>query len=423
MNINTSEKLFEASKKLIPGGVNSPVRAFKSVGGTPVFISRAQGAYLIDEDDNSYVDLINSWGPMIMGHAHPAIIEAVTAQIQKSFTYGTPTKKELEMAELMCEMVPGLEMVRMVNSGTEACMSAVRLARGYTGKKKIIKFAGCYHGHHDSFLVEAGSGALTLGSPNSPGVPEETAANTLIAQFNDLESVTSLFEKHEDIACIIVEPVAGNMGCITPAEGFLQGLRDICDQHAALFVLDEVMTGFRLAPGGAQELYGIQADIICYGKIIGGGMPVGAFGGKREIFQHLAPLGPVYQAGTLSGNPVAMTAGITTLKILKNTPEIYTQLNETVETLKTELGAILDHKGIAHSINSIGSMMSIFYSDQEITDYQSAKATDVSLFSKIFHHGLKNGIYLPPSNYESWFISRVIKDKEIELIVKTFQTF
>lgn len=418
-----SEDLFSRSKKHIPGGVNSPVRAFNSVGGRPVFINKAKGAYLYDEDGNSYVDLINSWGPMILGHAHDEVIAAVTEQIQDSFTYGTPTAKELEMAELICSMVPGLEMVRMVNSGTEACMSAVRLARGFTGRKKIIKFAGCYHGHHDSFLVQAGSGALTLGSPNSPGVPEETAANTLIAEYNNLESVAQLFAKHGDIACIILEPVAGNMGCIAPDPGFLSGLQQLCKSNGALFIMDEVMTGFRLAAGGAQEVFDIQADIICFGKIIGGGMPVGAFGGKREIFQHLAPLGPVYQAGTLSGNPVAMSAGITTLKILKENPSIYSAIAKTVGSLHKELDSILDKKGIAHHINSIGSMISVFYTDQEVTSYNSAKTTDTKLFSKIFHHCLKSGVYLPPSNFESWFFSSEVKEAEVGLILEAFRSF
>ncbi|MCL4110611.1 UNVERIFIED_CONTAM: hypothetical protein GTU68_060502 [Idotea baltica] len=407
----------------IPGGVNSPVRAFNSVGGTPVFIEKAKGAYLYDEDGNSYVDLINSWGPMILGHAHPEVIEAVTQQIQKSFTYGTPTTLELKMAELMCDIVPGLEMVRMVNSGTEACMSAVRLARGYTQKKKIIKFAGCYHGHHDSFLVQAGSGALTLGSPNSPGVPVETAANTLIAEYNNLASVQTLFDSHDDIACVILEPVAGNMGCILPKDGFLHDLKALCHKNESLFIMDEVMTGFRLAPGGAQEYFDIQADIICFGKIIGGGMPVGAFGGRKEIFQHLAPLGPVYQAGTLSGNPVAMTAGITTLTILKNSPEIYEQLSNTVKKLHSNLSEILTEKGIAHHINSIGSMISIFFTDREVHGFEDAKTTDTKLFAKLFHHGLKSGIYLPPSNYESWFLGKDIKEKEVEKILKTIRTF
>jgi len=418
-----SEALFTHSKKYIPGGVNSPVRAFSSVGGNPVFINKAKGAYLYDEDGNSYVDLINSWGPMILGHAHPDVIAAVVEQIEHSFTYGTPTEKELVMAELICSMVPGLEMVRMVNSGTEACMSAVRLARGYTGKTKIIKFAGCYHGHHDSFLVQAGSGALTLGSPNSPGVPAETAANTLIAEYNDLPSVQHLFEKHGDIACVILEPVAGNMGCIAPESGFLEGLKSLCHQNGSLFVMDEVMTGFRLAAGGAQELFDVQADIICFGKIIGGGMPVGAFGGRREIFEHLAPLGPVYQAGTLSGNPIAMTAGITTLNILRDNPSLYHGIEKTVTYLHQELDSILEEKGIAHHINSIGSMISVFYTDQKVTSFESAKTTDTALFSKIFHHCLRSGVYLPPSNYESWFFSCEIKDEEVDKILEAFKSF
>lgn len=418
-----SQQLFERSQKTIPGGVNSPVRAFKSVGGTPIFIERARGAYLYDVDGNSYVDLINSWGPMILGHAHPEVIDAVKEQIENSFTYGTPTAKEAEMAELICSMVPGLEMVRMVNSGTEACMSAVRLARGYTGKTKIIKFAGCYHGHHDSFLVEAGSGALTLGTPNSPGVTAETAANTLIAEFNNLESVKQLFEKHDDVACLIIEPVAGNMGCILPNEGFLEGLKEICQVNGALLIFDEVMTGFRLAPGGAQEVYNIKADIICFGKIIGGGMPVGAFGGSKEIFQHLAPLGPVYQAGTLSGNPVAMAAGHMTLSILNNHPEIYSNIEKEVEEMHQMLSEILNQKGIPHHINSLGSMMSIFFTDIAVHNYTDAKKTDSALFARIFHHALQSGVYLPPSNYESWFISNAIKDKEIEKILSAFRSF
>lgn len=422
-DVPKSEGLFNRSKKFIPGGVNSPVRAFNSVGGTPVFMKRAKGAYVFDEDGNSYVDLINSWGPMILGHAHPDVVQAVKDQIDLSFTYGTPTEKELVMAELICSMVPGLEMVRMVNSGTEACMSAVRLARGFTGRSKIIKFAGCYHGHHDSFLVQAGSGALTLGSPNSPGVAAETAANTLIAEFNDLESVKALFEQHDDIACVITEPVAGNMGCIVPDEGFLQGLKDLCHDNGSLLILDEVMTGFRLAPGGAQEVFEIQADILCFGKIIGGGMPVGAFGGRREIFSHLAPLGPVYQAGTLSGNPVAMAAGIATLSILKNQPEIYSGIAEVVATLHKEVGHILDQKGIEHQINSIGSMISIFFTDQKVTSYSTAKSTDTKLFARIFHHGLRSGIYLPPSNYESWFLGKDIGAPEVDRILSTFATF
>lgn len=421
--ISKSEELFSKSQEHIPGGVNSPVRAFNAVGGTPIFIKKAKGAYLYDEDGNSYVDLINSWGPMILGHAKQEVINAVTDQIQKSFTYGTPTVNELCMANLVCEMVPGLEMVRMVNSGTEACMSAIRLARGYTGKKKIIKFAGCYHGHHDSFLVQAGSGALTLGSPTSPGVPKESAANTLIADFNSLESVEALFNAHEDIAGVILEPVAGNMGCIPPENGFLKGLKQLCKKHNALFILDEVMTGFRLAAGGAQEYYKVEADVVCFGKIIGGGMPVGAFGGRKEIFNHLAPLGPVYQAGTLSGNPVAMAAGLTMLKILKNNPEIYNKIADTTAHLHSALKSILEEKGIAHHINSVGSMISIFFTEEKVNNYASAKTTDTELFRKIFHHGLEKGIYLPPSNYETWFISKSIKDKEVETILDAFRTF
>lgn len=421
--IINSKLLFERSQINIPGGVNSPVRAFKSVGGTPIFMKSAKGSYLFDEDGNSYVDLINSWGPMILGHAHPDVLAAVIEQVQHSFTYGTPTRKELEMAELMCEMVPNLEMIRMVNSGTEACMSAIRLARGYTGKDKIIKFAGCYHGHHDSFLVQAGSGAMTLGSPNSPGVPKATAANTLIADYNDLDSVRGHFAKYNDIAAIIVEPVAGNMGCILPEEGFLEGLRSICDENNCLLILDEVMTGFRLAPGGAQEKFQVEGDIICYGKIIGGGMPVGAFGGKREIFQHLAPLGSVYQAGTLSGNPVAMAAGIATLSILKNHPEIYSHIAEIVETLGSEIGHILNSRGIDHQINSIGSMISVFFSSEKVYNFSSSASSDGDMFNRLFHFGLENGVYFPPSKYESWFLCKDMSDVEVEKILTVFRKF
>ena len=421
--LTNSEILFDSSQKHIPGGVNSPVRAFKSVGGTPVFMKSAKGAYLYDEDGNSYVDLINSWGPMILGHAHPEVISAVTEQIKDSFTFGTPTRKELEMAELMCEMVPNLEMIRMVNSGTEACMSAIRLARGFTGKDKIIKFAGCYHGHHDSFLVQAGSGAMTLGSPNSPGVPKSTAANTLIADYNDLASVNRLFAEHQDIAAIIVEPVAGNMGCILPETGFLEGLRTACDENEALLILDEVMTGFRLAPGGAQEVFEVQGDIICFGKIIGGGMPVGAFGGRKEIFQHLAPLGPVYQAGTLSGNPVAMTAGITTLNILKDHPDIYTHIASIVKTLHSEIDKILTTRGIVHQINSIGSMISVFFSEEQVRNFETSANSNGDMFNRLFHYGLQNGVYFPPSKYESWFLSKDMGDEEIDKILEVFKNF
>lgn len=422
-NIHRSEKLFELSKKHIPGGVNSPVRAFNSVGGTPVFIERAKGAFLYDVDGNKYIDLINSWGPMILGHAHPEVIAAITEQAQHSFTYGTPTESELRIAELICKMVPELEMVRMVNSGTEACMSAVRLARGFTGRNKIIKFAGCYHGHYDSFLVEAGSGALTLGNPNSPGVTKATAADTLIAEYNDLESVQKLFEKYDDIAALIIEPVSGNMGCILPEDGFLEGLKKLCQKHGSLFILDEVMTGFRLAKGGAQEKFNINADIICFGKIIGGGLPVGAFGGRNEIFNHLSPLGPVYQAGTLSGNPIAMASGFITLSLLMENPEIYNKIEQTTQILHQNIHTILEERKIPHHINSIGSMISVFFTNEKVINYKTAKTTDVLTFKRLFHYGLENGVYFPPSAFETWFISKEIGTPEIEQILDVFRKF
>ncbi|MEM6346183.1 MAG: glutamate-1-semialdehyde 2,1-aminomutase [Bacteroidota bacterium] len=408
-----SQSLFEEAKQYIPGGVNSPVRAFNSVGGTPVFIKKAKGAILTDEQGQEYIDYINSWGPMILGHAFEPVIEAIQVKIQDSASFGAPTALETEMAKQIASMVPGVDKVRMVNSGTEACMSAIRLARGYTQRDKVIKFAGNYHGHADSFLIQAGSGALTMGVPNSPGIPQNSANNTLIAQYNDLESVKQLIEANpEQIAALIVEPVAGNMGCIPPQEGFLAGLRELCIEAGIVLIFDEVMTGFRLAPGGAQERFGVTADLVTLGKIIGGGMPVGAFAGKAEIMNHLAPIGPVYQAGTLSGNPIAMISGLTTLQHLAGDAQLYQRLEDKGALLRKELAEIL--KDIPHQINQLGSMISVHFCEQPVTDYESAKAGNNDRFKAFFHQMLSRGIYLPPSAFESWFFSNALTDQHIE---------
>ncbi len=424
MNINNSTSLFERAQKSIPGGVNSPVRAFKSVGGTPVFIKEAKGAYLYDEDGNKYIDYINSWGPMIMGHAYPPVVEAICKKAAGSTSFGAPTLLEIEMAELIKDMVPGLDLIRMVSSGTEACMSAIRLARGYTGKNKIIKFEGCYHGHADSFLVKAGSGLATLNIQTVPGVTAAIAGDTLTAQFNNLQQVQQLINEHPDeIAAIITEPVPGNMGCIVPEPGFLQGLRELCTQNNILLIFDEVMTGFRLARGGAQEVFGVQADLVTYGKVIGAGMPVGAFGGKKEIMQHIAPLGNVYQAGTLSGNPLAMIAGFTLLSELHNKPEIYQQINTNTTTLYNRLNEVFKKSGVPYIINSLGSMLSIHFSDKPVKNFEDAAAANNSLFNRYFHYCLQNGIYLPPSAFETWFISTAIQQHEIEKTVAVTENF
>lgn len=421
IDLSTSKALFERSQKSIPGGVNSPVRAFRSVGGTPIFMKRAKGPYMYDSDGNRYIDYINSWGPMILGHAHREVVEAIQDQAIRSSSFGTPTELEAQMAEQVIKMVPGLETIRMVNSGTEACMSAIRLARGYTGRHKIIKFSGCYHGHHDSFLVKAGSGALTFGMVDSKGVTPTTAADTLIANYNDLENVKAIFEANEnEIAGIILEPVTGNMGCILPKPGFLEGIRKLCDQYGSCMILDEVMTGFRLAPGGAQEVFNIEADIVCFGKIIGGGLPVGAFGGKKRIFESLAPLGPVYQAGTLSGNPLAMAAGLKTLQILDKHPEIYAQINQRTKRLSTEVSKELESKGISHQYHQIGSMTSFFFTHLPVTNFAQAKQTDTELFGKLFWRLAERGVYLPPSNFESWFVSHTHDD---DVISETLQAW
>lgn len=418
-----SEVLFANAKLSIPGGVNSPVRAFKSVGGNPVFMERAEGAYLYDADGNSYIDYINSWGPMILGHNHPTVVEAVKLQAEKAFSFGTPTELETEMAELVKSLVQNVELIRFVSSGTEACMSALRLARGYTGKNKFIKFEGCYHGHADPFLVKAGSGLATFDIQTVPGIPAGAAMDTLTAKYNDLEGVMALFAQYkEDIAAIIIEPVAGNMGCVLPERGFLEGLRKLCTAHHTVLIFDEVMTGFRLAAGGAQEKLNVQADLITFGKVIGGGLPVGAFGGKKEIMECLAPVGKVYQAGTLSGNPLAMAAGIATLSILKNNTFIYHQLEQTTSSLASGLKNAFSSKGIPVVINQLGSMISVFFSEHPVRNFEEAAVTDIPLFNRFFHHMLDQGIYLPPAAFESWFVSAAISDAEIEKTIQAIKT-
>jgi len=420
----SSKSLFERAQQSIPGGVNSPVRAFKSVGGTPVFIKSAKGAYLYDEDGNSYIDYINSWGPMILGHAHAPVVKAVQSQLELSLSYGAPTLLEIEMAELIKKMVPNIDLVRMVNSGTEACMSALRLARGYTKKNKLIKFSGCYHGHADSFLVSAGSGLATLDIQAVPGITASTANDTLIAAYNDLDAVKKLVNENPDtIAAIIVEPVAGNMGCIPPAAGFLQGLREICTAENILLIFDEVMTGFRLTAGGVQQLYGIEADLVTFGKIIGGGLPVGAYGGRFEIMQHIAPLGKVYQAGTLSGNPLAMRAGYTLLKELYDNPSIYEELETKTAKLEKGLQDVFDEASIPVCINRVGSMISVHFSEAPVIDFATAAAAKNDIFNAYFHFCLDNGIYLPPSAFETWFVSAAVSDADIEKTIAVTKAF
>ena len=414
-----SKILFERAQQTIPGGVNSPVRAFKSVGGTPVFMKHAKGAYLYDVDGNKYIDYIASWGPMILGHAYEPVVKAIQEYSSYSTSYGAPTELEIEMAELIISMVPNVDLVRMVSSGTEACMSAVRLARGYTGKNKIIKFEGNYHGHADSFLVKAGSGVATLNIQTVPGVTAGVANDTLNAPYNNLEAVKKLVtENKNQVAAIIIEPVAGNMGCITPQPGFLEGLRVICDEENIVFIFDEVMTGFRLAAGGAQEKLNINADLVTYGKVIGGGMPVGAFGGKRKIMEHIAPLGNVYQAGTLSGNPIAMIAGYTMLKELKTNPSVYKELEEKTVYLKEGLNNVLNEWGQPFIINQFGSMMSIHFSDHPVTDFATASSTNNEQFKKYFHAMLNKGIYLPPSAFESWFLNNALTKKNLDATIQ-----
>jgi glutamate-1-semialdehyde 2,1-aminomutase len=419
MDISKSIKLFEEGKKYIPGGVNSPVRAFKSVGGNPVFMARGEGSKLFDVDGNEYIDYIGSWGPHIFGHNPPFIKEAVLKALENGSSFGAPTEMEVEMAKLITSMVPSIEMVRMVNSGTEATMSAVRVARGYTNREKIIKFEGCYHGHADFFLIKAGSGALTFGQPDSPGVTKGTANDTLIARYNDLDSVIELVKQNKgEIAALILEPVVGNMGVVIPTEDFMNGLREICTKEGIVFIFDEVMTGFRLAQGGAQEVFGITPDMTTFGKIIGGGLPVGAFGGKREIMEKLAPMGPVYQAGTLSGNPLAMAAGFAALTHIKENPGIYDLLEEKTDRLETGFRENLEKLGKEYRINRIGSMISMFFTEQPVYDLESAMKSDTALYAKFFHGMLDRGIYLPPAQFESWFLSTALTDDDIERTIK-----
>ncbi|TYB75777.1 glutamate-1-semialdehyde 2,1-aminomutase [Bizionia myxarmorum] len=415
MQYTRSSALFAHAEKVIPGGVNSPVRAFGAVGGTPIFIKKAYGPYLIDEDDNQYIDYINSWGPMILGHAYQPVVDAVIEKTKLGTSFGTPTEVETQIAELAVSMVPNIDKIRFVNSGTEACMSAVRLARGFTGKDKIIKFAGCYHGHSDSFLIQAGSGAVTFGSPNSPGVTAGTAKDTLLARFNDLNNVRELIEANpNEIACIIMEPVAGNMGCIPPKPNFLQGLRDLCTKHNILLIFDEVMTGFRLAKGGVQQLYGIKADLVCFGKVIGGGLPVGAFAAREEIMNHLAPIGPVYQAGTLSGNPLAMAAGLAMLQALNQDDEVYRRLEEKTAYLHVGMARVLDANKVVHTINRVGSMISVHFSETAVVDFQSAASGNNDTFKKFFHGMLNHGIYIAPSAFETWFITDALSYDDLD---------
>ena len=411
-----SSSLFANAQQHIPGGVNSPVRAFKSVGGTPLFIKSAEGAYIVDEDNKRYVDYVGSWGPMILGHSHPEVLDAVRNQLQYGLSFGAPTAMEVEMADLVCRLVPSMDMVRMVSSGTEATMSAIRLARGYTGRDNIVKFEGCYHGHSDSLLVKAGSGLLTQGVPSSAGVPADFAKHTLTSAFNDLPALTTLLaDVGQTVACIIVEPVAGNMNCVPPAPGFLEGLRTLCDQHGIVLIFDEVMTGFRVALGGAQAHYGVTPDLSTFGKIIGGGMPVGCFGGKREIMQQIAPLGPVYQAGTLSGNPLAMAAGLTTLKLISR-PGFHTELSDYTRRLLQGLQERADAAGIAFVTTQAGGMFGLYFSAaDDIVTFDDVMASDVNRFKRFFHLMLDAGVYLAPSAFEAGFTSIAHGDAELAL--------
>ena len=412
--MTNSTALFSRAQAVIPGGVNSPVRAFKGVGGTPVFIQKAQGAYIYDTDDKQYIDYVGSWGPMILGHNHPTILNAVLKAASNGLSFGAPTPSEIDLAELVCEIVPSIEMVRMVSSGTEATMTAIRLARGYTGRDKILKFEGCYHGHSDSLLVKAGSGALTLGQPSSPGVPEDFAKHTLTAEYNNLDSVKKHFAEFPDsIACVIIEPVAGNMNCIPPKTGFLQGLRELCNQYGALLIIDEVMTGFRVALAGAQSYYGVTPDLTTLGKVIGGGMPVGAVGGKKAVMEYLAPTGPVYQAGTLSGNPIAMAAGLACLTELKK-PGNEQQLTEKTEKLCLGLKALAEKHHIPFVVNYVGGMFGIFFTEQkEVTSYAEVMKCDTEKFKVFFHKMLDLGVYLAPSAFEAGFMSLAHTDEDI----------
>lgn len=421
MHYQRSSTLFKEAKQFIPGGVNSPVRAFQSVGGTPIFVEKASGAYLYDVDGNILIDYIASWGPMILGHAYPPVIEALKRRAEKGTSFGMPTELETTIASLALQMIPNMDKIRFVNSGTEACMSAVRLARGATKREKIIKFKGCYHGHSDAFLIQAGSGAVTFGSPSSPGVTQGTAKDTLLAGYNNLEEVTSLFEEYPDeIAAIIVEPVAGNMGCVLPKNGFLEGLRSLCDRYGSLLIFDEVMTGFRLAKGGAQELLNIRADIATYGKVIGGGLPVGAFAAKEEIMKHLAPEGPVYQAGTLSGNPLAMAAGLAMLQALNKDAALYSRLDQKTQRLEEGFHSVLKGLDLPYQINRMGSMISLHFTEKEVVDFETSALGNNNRFNSYFHGMLKEGIYLPPSAFESYFLNDALSFSDIDKTIEAF---
>ncbi|VXC40359.1 glutamate-1-semialdehyde aminotransferase (aminomutase) [Flavobacterium sp. 9AF] len=413
-----SSQLFVEANEVIPGGVNSPVRAFKAVGGTPIFIKEAKGAYLYDEDGHKYIDYINSWGPMILGHAFEPVINAVIEKAKKGTSFGAPTELETKIAALAVSMVPNIDKIRFVSSGTEACMSAVRLARGYTKREKIIKFSGCYHGHSDSFLIAAGSGASTFGVPNSPGVTAGTAKDTLLAKYNDIDNVKALFEANKnEIAALIIEPVAGNMGCIPPKDNFLKELRSICTENGTLLIFDEVMTGFRLAKGGAQELYNVAADIVCFGKVIGGGLPVGAFAARNEIMNYLSPLGPVYQAGTLSGNPLAMAAGYEMLKTLNEDALIFQRLEEKTAYLEKGIHKVLSENKVQFTINRVGSMISVHFDANPVYDFETAKNGDNQVFKKFFHDLLERGVYIAPSAYETWFITDALTYEDLDYTI------
>ncbi|MDO5409006.1 MAG: glutamate-1-semialdehyde 2,1-aminomutase [Lachnospiraceae bacterium] len=422
--MSRSEELFKRASEVIPGGVNSPVRAFRSVGGTPRFITSAQGAHITDEDGETYLDFIGSWGPMILGHNHAGVREKVMEACMDGLSFGAPTEREVIMAEMICDMVPGMEMVRMVNSGTEAVMSAIRAARGFTGRNKIVKFAGCYHGHSDSILIKAGSGVMEGGVPDSSGVTKGCTEDTLSAVYNDLSSVEAIFDQYPDqVAAIIVEPVAANMGVVPPAEGFLEGLRKLCTRYGALLIFDEVITGFRLAAGGAQEYFGIQADLVTYGKIIGGGMPVGAYGGRKEIMSVISPLGPVYQAGTLSGNPIAMAAGIAMLTILKENPDIYRKLNEMGEYLFTGIKAILKETNAPCTLNYVGSLGNIFCTPEPVVNYETAQKSDTAEFGKYFHFMLDHHVHLGPSQFEAMFVSAAHTKEDIDHTLELIRSY
>ena len=416
-----SSALFKEAKNVIPGGVNSPVRAFKAVGGTPIFAKSAKGAYVFDEDDNKFIDYINSWGPMILGHAYAPVVDAVKKMAESGTSFGMPTVIETKIAELAVKMVPNIDKIRFVNSGTEACMSAVRLARGYSGKDKIIKFAGCYHGHSDAFLIQAGSGAVTFGSPNSPGVTQGTAKDTLLATYNDIDSVRQLIASNKDeIAAVIIEPVAGNMGCIPPLEGFLETLRVLCNENNILLIFDEVMTGFRLAKGGAQELLGVHADIVCFGKVIGGGLPVGAFASSNEIMSVLAPDGPVYQAGTLSGNPLAMAAGLAMLEALQDNT-IFKRIEDKTKYLHKGIASVLQKSNLSYKINRIGSMISVHFTNDDVVDFSSAAKGNNETFKTFFNGMLNQGIYIAPSAFESWFITDALSYDDLDKTISAVE--